>query len=352
MKRTAYGAKSEVRNLNGELRVQCSAFRILISSVVVALLLLACARKAMPPNPDRFPPHLAGIEARNQFRVDLVFDEPMQQKELSLSNFVVSGAAGDTLKLLAVSGGADAATLTLSTVRQIVEKYVVTGVAKDAAGNPTHFKRAFTGSARPDTIGPSLSSIQPRAFSTRQRRNLVLTLNFTKPIDTLTLTRLWILPSVLSSRFKPGWDPTLSAVRFTFADSLGPDTTVSVVVPPYVKDFSGNRLDHPGFTTFTSDTAALPKLVHGRLEHGDKPVPDGYVILSQEQPMLAAVSRDDGSFTLRARQEPYAVVALADTNRDGIADLSAFFASAALPDTLKMKLAADTTGKQVQDFFR
>jgi hypothetical protein len=322
------------------------------TAFVVALLLLACARKAMPPNPDRFPPHLAGIEARNQFRVDLVFDEPMLQKSLNPGDFLVSGPTGDTLKLLAVSGGSDAATLTLSTTRQTVEKYVVTGSAKDAAGNPTHFKHAFLGSARPDTIGPSLSGIQPRPFSTRVRKNFVLTLNFTKPIDTLTLTRLWILPSSIYSRFKSEWDPTLSAVRFTFADTLGPDTTVSVIVPPYLKDFSGNRLDHPGFTTFTSDTAALPKLVHGRLEHGDKPVPDGYVILSQEQPMLAAVSRADGSFVLRARAEPYAVLALADTNRDGVIDLSASLTSAALPDTLVMKLVQDTTRKLVQDYFR
>jgi hypothetical protein len=320
--------------------------------LIVVLLLLACARKAMPPNPDRFPPHLAGIDAVNQFRVDLVFDEPMRQTSLNVNDFLVSGPTGDTLKLLAVSGGTDPATLTLSTVRQTVEKYIVTGAAKDAAGNPTHFKHGFMGSARPDTIGPSLSGIQPRPFSTRQRANLVLTFNFTKPIDTLTLTRLWFLPSSISSRFKPGWDPTLSAVKFTFADTLGPDTTVSVIVPPYLKDFSGNRLDHPGFTVFTSDTAALPKLVHGRLEHGDKPVPDGYVILSQAQPMLATVSRADGSFVLRARAEPYSVLALADTNRDGVIDLSASLPSAALPDTLVVKLASDTTRTRVESLFR
>jgi len=322
------------------------------TALVVALLLLACARKAMPPNPDRFPPHLAGVEAVNQFRVDLVFDEPMQQKSLNAGDFLVSGPTGDTLKLLAVIGGSDPATLTLSTVRQTVQKYIVTGAAKDVAGNPTHFKHAFTGSARPDTIGPSLSSIQPRPFSTRQRKNLVLTLSFTKPIDTLTLARLWILPASLSRRFKPGWDPTLSAVRFTFADSLGPDTTVSVIVPPYLKDFSGNRLDHPGFTTFTSDTATLHKLVHGRLEHGDKPVADGYVILSQAQPMLCAVSRTDGTFALRARDEPYAVLALADTNRDGVVDLSASLPSAAFPDTLKMKLEQDTMRRAIETYFR
>lgn len=322
------------------------------TALVVGLLLLACARKEMPPNPDRFPPHLAGINAVNQFRVDLVFDEPMQQSKLNVNDFLVCGPSGDTLKLLAVSGGADPATLTLSTKRQTVEKYIVTGMGKDLAGNPTHFKHAFTGSARPDTVGPELSSIQPRAFSTRERANVVLTLNFSKPIDTLTLSRLWFLPSSISSRFKPAWDPTLSAVKFTLSDTLGPDTTVSVIVPPYLKDFSGNRLGHPGFTVFTSESLALPKLVHGRLESGDKPVPDGYVILSQAQPALAAVSRTDGTFMLRAKDQPYAVMALADTNRDGIVDLSASLPSAALPDTLVVKLEPDTTHTRVDSIFR
>jgi len=306
----------------------------------------------MPPNPDRFPPHLADIQAVNQFRVDLSFDESMQQKGLRTSDFLVADAKGETLKLLAVSGGTQPAVLTLQTVRQAEGKYTVTGMARDMAGNPTRFKRTFSGSTRQDTVGPVLSGIQPRPFSTRVRKDFAVILNFTKPIDTLTLTELWILPPGLSSRFKPEWDPTLSSVRFRFADSLGPDTTVTVVLPQYLKDFAGNHLAGPGFTTFTSDSAPLPVVVRGRLEQGDRPDPVGYVILSQGQPVLAAVSRADGSFALRARSEPYAVTALADTNDDGVPDLSAFRASAVLPDTLVMQLTSDTTHAAVGSYFK
>lgn len=316
------------------------------------LLVLACAKKALPPNPDRFPPHLAEVQAVNRNRVDLIFDEAMQQKDVSVSDFTVLTARGETLKLLAVSGGTDAATLSLLTAQQAALKYTLTGFAHDQAGNPTRFTRGFFGSIRPDTVGPTVSSISPRAFSTGLRRNVTVMVAFSKTIDTLTMREVWILPAGLAARFKREWDPSLSAVRFVLADSLGPDTTVTFILPPYIKDFVGNRLDHAGFTVFRTDTTALPRVVSGRLEAGGKPVSDGYVVLADEQPALAVVSRSDGSFSLRARKQPYAATALADTNRDGVVDLSAFRPSAELPDTLVMKLEADTTGKRVESFFR
>jgi len=322
------------------------------TAFVIMLLVLACAKKAMPPNPDRFPPHLAEMRAVNRNRVDLIFDEAMQQKGASVSDFTVLTARSETLKLLAVSGGTDAATLSLLTARQAALKYTLTGSALDQVGNPTRFTRSFFGSIRQDTVGPMVSSISPRAFSVGLRRNVTVTVAFSKPIDTLTLSEVWILPAGLTARFKREWDPTLSAVRFMLSDSLGPDTTVTFILPPYIKDFVGNRLDHPAFTVFRTDTTALPRVVQGRLEAGGKPVADGYVVLAEEHPALAVVSRSDGSFSLRAGKQPYSATALADTNRDGVVDLSAFRPSAELPDTLKMKLEPDTTGKRVESFFR
>jgi hypothetical protein len=322
------------------------------AALVIVLLVLACAKKALPPNPDRFPPHLAEVQAVNQNRVDLVFDEGMQQKGLNVGDFLIATVRGETLKLLAASGGTDPATLTLLTDRQAEVKYLLTGTAHDQAGNPTRFTRAFFGSARPDTVGPLVSGVGPRPFSTGLRSNVTVTFAFTKPIDTLTLQQFWVLPPRVGARFRREWDPALSAVRFILADSLGPDTTVTFILPPYLKDFAGNRLDGAAFTTFTSDTAALPRVALGRLAAADKPVGDGYVVLGQAGPKLATVSRSDGSFGLRTRNEAYAVTALADTNSDGVVDLSAFRANATLPDTLVMQLEKDTTRTLVGSYFR
>jgi hypothetical protein len=320
--------------------------------LVIIVLALACAKKALPPNPDRFPPHLAEIRAVNQNRVDLIFDEAMQQKDASVRDFTVLTTRGETLKLLAVSGGTDAATLSLLTARQAALKYTLSGTAHDQAGNPTRFTRGFFGSIRADTVGPMVSSISPRAFSTGLRRNVTVTVAFSKPIDTLTLREVWILPPSLAARFKREWDATLSAVRFTLSDSLGPDTTVTFILPPYIKDFVGNRVDHAVFTVFRTDTTALPRMVPGRLEAGGNPISDGYIVLAEGQLAMAVVSRSDGSFFLRVGKQPYSVTALADTNRDGVVDLSAFRPSAELPDTLKLKLEPDTSRKQAGEFFR
>lgn len=317
----------------------------------LAALLLACAKKALPPNPDRFPPHLAEIRAVNQNRVDLVFDEAMQQKDLGRLDYSVTDMRGDTLELLAVSGGADPTVIVLLTTKQAAEKYTMTGVARDNAGNPAHFVRGFIGSSKPDTVAPIVSGVTPGPYSVAKRRNAAVTITFTKPMDTLSLGSPWILPPGMRTRFGRTWDPSLGVVRFPLTDSLGLDTTITFILPPLAHDFAGNRLAGAAFTVFTLDSAALPRVIHGKADFAGRPPRNSYVAFSQDQPLLAAVVRDDGTFALRTKRESYAVLALADTNYDGYAELVARRDRADLPDTLVVTLAPDSTRTRLDSVF-
>lgn len=319
--------------------------------LAAAFLVLACAHKAAPPNPDRFPPHLADLTPVNMTRVDLIFDEPMTQKELTTDDYSITDPQGDTLRLLAAAPGADNLTISLITVKQSPVIYSLRGQASDVAGNLTHFTRRFTGSTRSDSVAPIISSITPRPYSTRMRSNITVSATFSKVLDTLTYGGFLILPASLRTRFSHAWSPTLTGLQFTLPDTLGPDTTVSFILPASLKDFVGNRLAQPGFTSFTSESVPLPRVLRGRLQFKTKPVPGGYVELIRGMPQLATVSRTDGSFSLRAESLPYAVRVFADTNRDGLVELSAAREQAALPDTLVIQLAPDTTRTRIDSFF-
>ena len=322
----------------------------------LALLVLACAKKGMPPNPDRFPPSLLDFTVVNQNRLDLTFDEPMAQKDLPgglahLSDYSITGLGGDTLPVLGVAFSPDQTVISLLTRRQQREKYVLKGITRDVAGNTVRFARQFQGSTRPDTIAPAIISVSPRMHATNLHRDVAVTFIFSKPIDTLTFGGFLVLPSSLSGRFSPRWNPGLNGIQFMLADSLGRGTVVSFLVPPVFRDFAGNHPAQAGYTSFSSDSLVLPGLVKGRLEVEGGPARNAFILLEQDEPLLATIGREDGSFVLRAKKEPYAVVALADTDYDGYVELSGFRARAELPETLVVRLEAETSRVKVASFF-
>src|SRR5271157_5107759 len=108
---TAVKRPAEVRMQNAEGKSQKellhSAFCILHSAFVlpasffclsfVFLSFLACAHKAYPPNPDRFPPSLEDLTVVNKNRIDLTFDKPMKSSALADSDFSIVSLTGDTL---------------------------------------------------------------------------------------------------------------------------------------------------------------------------------------------------------------------------------------------------------------
>jgi hypothetical protein len=306
------------------------------------VLLVACAKRLPPPNPDRFAPSFQGLNVVNQNRLDLVFDEPMSQKDMSLADFAIVTANGDTLGLLAAAFSPDGATISLLTRRQRSEKYTLTGSALDVAGNGTRFQRRFVGSSRPDTVAPMITGIAPRNYATRVRKGVIVSFSFSKATDTMTYGGVIVLPAGLESRFDRKWSTGLDNLQFTLKDSLGPDTTVSFILLPMVRDFAGNHLRQAAYTSFTSDSLLLPRLVKGKLTFEGKPPVNGYVVLGQDAPVAATPVRSDGSFTLRARPVDYSVLAAADTNYDGYVDLSARIGRATLPESLAVTLQPET----------
>jgi hypothetical protein len=81
----------------------------------------------------------------------------------------------------------------------------------------------------------------------------------------------------------------------------------------------------------------LPRLLQGELTAAT-PLRNCYIVLEQANPVLAAVVRPDGRFTMRADSAAYAVTAVADTNYDGLIDLSGRLAPDVLSETVRIAL--------------
>jgi hypothetical protein len=319
--------------------------------VSYTLCLLACAKKLPPPNTDRFAPSLQDVSIVNQSRIDLIFDEGMKRSTLKPEDFPIVSSSGETLGLLAVTPSADPTIISLLTRRQSHVKYVLQGTASDTAGNVTRFTFRFMGSNRPDSIPPAITNIQPHLNSTKTRKGVTVRFTFSKIIDTLSYGGFIVLPPALRARFTPAWDPSLTGRSFAFADSLGPDTTVSVIMLPLFRDFSGNHPVQAAYTSFTSDSLPPPKTVKGRVVTGGRPPRNALVVLEQDAPLLVTVVRSDGSFIFHARNEAYSALAVADTNYDGYVDLVGHTARAALPESLIVQMEPETTRVRVESLF-
>lgn len=87
------------------MRIRSDKVRVYVSAVLALALvaLVSCAKKMLPPSPDRFPPSLQEVETRTRSQVTLVFDEAMNGAKLKPDSFLLTGPAGETLALRGVS---------------------------------------------------------------------------------------------------------------------------------------------------------------------------------------------------------------------------------------------------------
>jgi hypothetical protein len=334
------------------------------------MAMFSCAKKMIPPSPDRFPPRLQEVETRTRSQVALIFDEEINGAKLKPDSFLLTGPAGETIALRGASLGRNGDEVQLWTPIQEVKLYEVRGTVWDQAGNKTRFRARFRGSSMKDTIAPRVARVEPAPGTPRQKRGVKVRVTFSEAIDTTSLGTVPVrglspymfAPAEYDTQFKRSWSTDWQSLNFTRLESLPSGATIYLLVQPGAKDLEGNRAKAPAFTYFTSDTIfdAVPvkgsvtwpgktTLIpsspsRGREERegvagavffngtgaadsagtgpdsagpGDSP-PAGTVPLRTTglAPVLS-----DGSFATQLRKGEYEVVAVADTNGDGLADL-------------------------------
>jgi hypothetical protein len=292
--------------------------------VVLAMLLaaLSCAKKMLPPSPDRFRPNLLEVDTKTRSQVELVFDEEIDGNKLQPDSFVMTGAAGDTVKLLGVSSGRQSDRVLLWTPIQSAGLYELRGRVQDRAGNPTRFRARFRGSTRQDTIAPRVTRITPGPATTSMKRAVTIRVDFSEAVDTAGKVDYMLVPSDLDTLFTKAWSTDWQQMGLVYRDSLPVSGIVYVLIQPGVRDLEGNRSRGPAFTYFTPDTVFEAAPVRGRARHKAGLLGTGTVYFQQERTAGIAPVLSDGSFSTRLKKGEYRVIAAADTNGDGVADLS------------------------------
>jgi len=327
----------EVRSQKLEARRQKCG--ILMAALVV-LAVTGCAKKMLPPSPDKFPAHLQEVETRTRSQVALVFDEEIDGAKLSPDSFQMTGPAGETLALRGASLGRRGDEVQLWTPTQELKLYEVHGVVRDRAGNPTRFRARFQGSSKRDTIAPRVVRVEPGPGSTRQKRGVRVRVTFSEAIDTSGVVDYVFAPAEYDTQFKRSWTSDWQTLSFTRVESMPSGAVLYVLVQPRVTDLEGNRVKGAAFTYFTSDTLFDGVPVKGRATWPGA-LGTGAVFFTESAAVRVVTDSlepprteslpvrttglapllTDGSFSTKVRKGEYDVVAVADTNGDGLAEL-------------------------------
>ncbi|MGQ9708599.1 MAG: Ig-like domain-containing protein [bacterium] len=277
------------------------------------LFVLFCAKKMLPPSPDRFPPRLIEVKPKSRVQLELVFDEDIDPGRLVPESIQVAGLA-----IRGVSLGRQRSRILVWTEPQERKGYKVRGVVWDLAGNAGSFRSGFQGSFRVDTIAPRVISILPAPGSAGLSRALRIAVRFSEPVDTTLPLNYLIVPRDAESLFVRSWDFNWQEVRFVGRDSL-PGREYYFLLWAGIEDLEGNRCGTPAWTYFSSDSVFEAVRVRGRASGAG---PRGGVILfNREQTVALAPILSDGSFDLKLRSGDYTVFGVSDANGDGLIDM-------------------------------
>jgi len=316
-----------------------NSFAALMCSMFMVMA-MSCAKKMIPPSPDRWAPRLQEVQTRTRSQVTLMFDEGINGAKLKPDSFLLTGTAGETIALRGASLGRGTGEVQLWTPIQEVKLYEVRGVVWDPAGNGTHFRARFRGSSMQDTIAPRVASIEPAPGAVRQKRGVRIRATFSEAIDTSGVVNSMFVPAAYDTLFKRAWSTDWQILSFTRLDSMPSGAFVYLLVQPGAADLEGNRVKAPAFTYFTGDTILDAVTVKGKVGWPSE-LRTGAVFFTESAAVrvitdslkpprteslpvrttgLAPVLAD-GSFSTKLRKGEYEVVAVADTNGDGKAEL-------------------------------
>ncbi len=283
-----------------------------------------CAKKMLPPSPDRFPPSLIEVNPRTRVQLELIFNEAIDPRRLVLDSF-----SADGLILRGISQGRDRSRVIIWTGVQEVKGYRIGGVVWDEAGNRRQFSTRFEGSARIDTIPPRVVSVSPVPATGNQTRNLRVTIKFSEPVDTTLPCHYLFTPKEYETLFQRSWHPNWQEIQFLYRDSVEKGKDIYFLLLPGVKDLEGNQNLTPAWTYFTSDSVFPQTRSRGKAlaNSGLITVTKGVVFFNQElaedrmRTVALAPILADGSFELCIRKGEYLVLAVSDTDGDGLIDL-------------------------------
>lgn len=215
---------------------------------------------------DTTAPILRTATAMDQHHVELRFSEKMAPDSLDNSHNYLLCTQSDTLGIIdACFNVLNPAVVNLSTEKQLVDSiyYVKVSSAYDLSGRPLAadtLQISFTGSARPDTLGPVFMTMLPSDSSQNVLTDAKLDMYFSETLNKASLEKFFSLQDTVGNVIKGAFTWHTGA-HFTFIphEPLAGETLYLAKFPvDSVMDYFGNHyadtLFVKRFTTVNPDT--------------------------------------------------------------------------------------------------
>ncbi|MEO0073465.1 MAG: hypothetical protein ABIK43_02230 [candidate division WOR-3 bacterium] len=315
---------------------------------------VSCAKKMLPPSPDRFAPSLEEIYARSRVQIELVFDEPViPLTESGGDSVVVQDVFGLSRKVRGVSSGRRRERLLVWTEPLEPVRHRISGRVKDDAGNVGHFHGWFSGSRVVDTIPPAVRGILPLPGSTVPRRDLTFEVTFSEPVDTVVVPPAVVVPCLLDTLFRRSWSSDWLSLDVRYSVSTANSGIVYFLLLPGVRDLSANRCRQMAYTYVVSDSLLSTADVRGRVRWDGGDIGAGVVFFDAEVTEAIAPVRSDGSFAAKVRHGSYLVRCVLDVDSDGFVDFASDCVQFSTQlETLELEVAPTTVPCRVDAYCR
>lgn len=312
-----------------------------------------CAKKLPPSSPDRFAPYLIETDSRSRVQLELAFDEPINPTRLEIDSFVLTGPGDLEKRIRGVAVGRSADRVLVWTEPLTVTPHLLRGVVWDDAGNPCRFRVGFRPSPLADTVEPRIREVRPSPGAARLKTIPVIAVSFSEPMDTAITPCHMFAPKAVETLYVRKWSGDWQRLEFVYQDTARRTGAVYFIMGPGARDFGGNATAEPSFTYFTQDTVFSGVSVEGRVI----PTPGrggfGVVYFDRGETRAMAPMRADGSFRVSVDTGTWQVRAVADTNRDGLADLVAPYTAFMAPgDSLVIGLLPETLPAPINAYRR
>lgn len=294
--------------------------RVVVLAAAFMVGFFGCAKKMLPPSPDRFAPHLVAVESRVRTQVELGFDEDIDASGLNSDSLVVLGPSGERVPVRGLAAGRTSSTIQVWAPFEARRQYSIRGSVPDRFGNVGRFLARFVTSDRADTISPRVLRVDPPEGATGRKRSVVLRAKFSEAVDTAAGAGALFVPARFDSMFVREWDSDWQGLRMLCSDSLSAGLIVYALFGVGAIDLEGNRLRAPAFTYFTPDSTLGALTIHGKVVGRPAGTGFGVVFFNGGTAPAMAVVAPSGDFVTKLRDGIYDVVAVSDTNGDWRAD--------------------------------
>uniref|UniRef100_A0A7C3UPL3 SbsA Ig-like domain-containing protein n=1 Tax=candidate division WOR-3 bacterium TaxID=2052148 RepID=A0A7C3UPL3_UNCW3 len=292
-------------------------------------LFLSCAKKALPPSPDRFPPRLLEINSPNRTEVVLTFDE-----EIKEGRFLIFSPK-ETVGIRAIK--IKNKKLTIYTKPLHKETYRLVGEVSDLLNNFRHLNVRFLGSTEKETIKPEIKGIS-------LIKDDLLEITFSEPMET-TNFQFFSFPIGRES-ISLFWSEGMEKAGLKFKSHL---PYISFLFPPTLTDLEGNRLKKGMVFQRFFDTLRTTKKQEGKVFLGEKGV-EGVIIFVSNDYSLFALTDKEGNFQFNLPVGSYKVFAFYDQDFDNLIDFSSFSDLEVPSEPVFLRLEPEKEPKPLSDY--